>query len=275
MCHDARMATTEHVTSADGTAVGYERVGRGTPLVAVHGGTADRTRWAPVREALAADFELFLVDRRGRGLSTAEADGPYDISLEGADIAAVLERAGGPAVLVGHSYGGLVAIEAALRSGLVGALVLYEPAAATPGNVPVEAPVLDRFEDLVAQGDRAGALELFFTDVDGLPMAAVDEMRGTPIWEARLEAIHTGPREGRAANAFDLSPDRLAGISAPATILMGAETAPWLQAAARAAHAALPGSRFVELEGQGHMAIDLAPERFVEEVRAAVALAGL
>ena len=267
------VSETGTATSADGSTIGFERLGDGPPLVAVHGASADRTRWAPVRDELATSFELFLVDRRGRGLSIAEAAGPYDLAREGEDIAAVLAAAGRPALLVGHSYGAIVSIEAALRSDLVAALVLYEPAAATPGHVPIADEVLDRFDALLDDGDQVGALELFFAEVVGLPSAAIDEMRGTPIWEARLAAVHTIPREARAANAVDLSATRLAPIQVPTTVLMGTDTAPWLQAAARAAHAALPGSRFVELEGQGHMAIDLAPDRFIEEVRRAATLA--
>jgi pimeloyl-ACP methyl ester carboxylesterase len=268
------MSATDSVTSADGTIVGFERDGAGVPLGAVHGGTADRTRWAPVRDALAMHFELFLVDRRGRGLSTDER-GPYDLTREGEDLVAVLAEAGGPAVLVAHSYGGLAALEAARRTDHIGALVLYEPAAAARGHAVVEDELLALFEDRLAEDDREGMLELFFTEVIGLPPAAVEEMRGTPIWQARLGAIHTMVREGRAANAFDLRPERWAALTVPTTVLMGTESAPWLQAAARAAHEALPTSRFVELEGQGHMAIDLVPDRFVAEVRTAATLAGL
>jgi pimeloyl-ACP methyl ester carboxylesterase len=54
------------VTAPDGTVVGVERLGSGPPLLAVHGGTADRTRWAPVRNALAEVFTVYLLDRRGR-----------------------------------------------------------------------------------------------------------------------------------------------------------------------------------------------------------------
>lgn len=257
---------TGRVRSADGSVVGFEVVGSGRPLVAIHGGTADRTRWYPVRDQLAQLFAVYLVDRRGRGLSTQEADGDYRIEREGEDIAAVLEAVGEPGLVVGHSFGGLVALEAALLSELVAGLVLYEPAAATPGNVPVEDVVLDRFDDLLREGRAEDALVLFFTDVVGVTRDAVEAMRGSPIWEARLTVLHTSVREGRAANGYSLDPGRFKSVSVPVKILLGTESPRWLRAAAEAAHTSLPGSALVHLEGQGHMAIDEAPERIVAEI---------
>src|SRR3712207_4932451 len=103
------------VVSSDGSRIGFERVGEGRPLVLVHGSTADRSRWAPVVPALAQRFEVVLVDRRGRGLSRAEADGDYAIDREAEDLVAVADAVGegAPVGVVGHSFGGLVALEAA------------------------------------------------------------------------------------------------------------------------------------------------------------------
>jgi pimeloyl-ACP methyl ester carboxylesterase len=63
------MATREikvpSVASADGTRIGCEVAGAGPPLLLVHGSTADRSRWASVREALAARFTLHLMTGAG------------------------------------------------------------------------------------------------------------------------------------------------------------------------------------------------------------------
>jgi pimeloyl-ACP methyl ester carboxylesterase len=82
------------IGSPDGTRIGCEVVGDGPPLLAIHGTTADRGRWAAVRDALAGRFRLHLMDRRGRGLSADEAPGDYSIEREAQDIRALVAAIG-------------------------------------------------------------------------------------------------------------------------------------------------------------------------------------
>src|SRR2546423_14979082 len=110
------------VVSPDGTVIGYSTLGDGPPLLLVHGGTATRIRWAPVQEQLAARYTVYLMDRRGRGLSTDEASS-YSLQHEAEDVAAVASVAGDDGYVLGHSYGALATIQPAWvpevrRSGL-------------------------------------------------------------------------------------------------------------------------------------------------------------
>ncbi len=98
------------VTSDDGTVIGVERFGTGPALVVVHGSTADRSRWAPVRDALGESYTVYAMDRRGRGSSLDEA-ADYALDREVEDVRAVLDLVGGPAYYLGHSYGALVGIQ--------------------------------------------------------------------------------------------------------------------------------------------------------------------
>ena len=110
----------------------------GTPVVAVHGITANRTCWAPVAELL-PDVRLTAPDLRGRGLS-AELPGPWGMVRHADDVAAVItdaadRRGGGPVVLVGHSMGAFVAaVTAARHPELVSGLLLVD------GGLPLHAP---------------------------------------------------------------------------------------------------------------------------------------
>lgn len=254
-----------HVRSADGTRIGVERFGSGPPVVLVHGGTADRTRWAPVTDQLAQRFELHLMDRRGRGDSRDEAPG-YDIAREVEDVAAVLDLIESPPLVVAHSYGATCVLAGLERiAATAAAVLLYEPAFATIGHLAVDEAVIQRWEVLLAADEREEALVLFYQQVIGLPAAAIDQMRGTPIWNNRVAAMHTVLREAKAGNNFRPAHSD-AARSAPVRILVGEETAPWLAAAARAAHAALEGSELATLPGQGHIAIDTAPELFISEI---------
>ena len=102
-------------------------------IVLVHGATADQTTWRTSGPLLGAHRPLFAIDRRGRGASgDAQPDAPYAIEREFDDLAAVVEAVaadvGEPVDVVGHSYGGRIALGAALRTDSLRRLVCYEGA---------------------------------------------------------------------------------------------------------------------------------------------------
>src|SRR5688500_8161181 len=157
---------TGRVISADATPIGYRRSGGGTPLVLVHGGAADGTRWTPVLPALEERFTVYAVDRRGRGLSGDTA--AYSIEREFEDIAALVDAIGGPVDLLGHSYGALCSLEATFRTRNVRRLVLYEPP--VPTGAPLYAgATLDRMQALIDADEPDAMLSVFFREVVGMP----------------------------------------------------------------------------------------------------------
>jgi pimeloyl-ACP methyl ester carboxylesterase len=256
-----------HAESMDGTRIGWEVAGHGPPLVLLHGSTADRGRWAAVREALARRFTLHLVDRRGRGLSGEEpAPAPYALGRAAEDVCAVLGVVGPDGLVLAHSYGGACALEAAATGARMARLLVYEPAFGTGGGPVFSTAALADVEAALARDDAEAALETFFADVLALGPAEIAAMRGTPPWRARVACAPTLAREARAANAYRVDPARLRSVEAPVRFLLGTETTPALTRSTRAAHAALPGSELRELHGHGHAAMDADPALFVAEV---------
>lgn len=251
------------VISSDGTRISYAVSGKGPTLVLVHGTTADHTRWAGILPNLNVRFTVFAMDRRGRGASGDAPD--YDLGREFEDVAAVVRAAGPNAMLVGHSYGALCAMEAALLVDNLSRLVLYEPAF-PPDDTPIYAPgTRERYERVLADGNREGLLELFFREVVEMPDDMLNALRKDPSWPARIAAAHTLVRElGDADYRFE--PDRFRGLNVPTLLLLGEKSPEFLKAATRLVDAALPDSRVVELPGQGHVAMNTAPEMFVREV---------
>jgi pimeloyl-ACP methyl ester carboxylesterase len=79
----------ERVKSNDGTPIAYQRSGTGSPLVLVHGTTADHSRWTPLLAALERHFTVYAMDRRGQGES-GDAE-PYALEREFEDVAASRE----------------------------------------------------------------------------------------------------------------------------------------------------------------------------------------
>jgi pimeloyl-ACP methyl ester carboxylesterase len=252
-----------YVTSSDGTQVAVWREGSGPALVAVHGTTADHTRWGPVAIRLASHFTVYLMDRRGRGRSGDSE--PYALQREAEDIRAVVRHAGDRVTLLGHSYGGLCCLEAALELPELHRLLLYEP------PLPVESLILPHavrteLERLVTGGDREGALLYFFRTVVGTPEEEIDSLTSHPAWPARIAAAHTITREAREEERYGVDLSRLSVLRAPVLLLLGGDSPAAFREATARLNAAIPNSRVRELAGQRHIAMDTAPELFVDAV---------
>jgi pimeloyl-ACP methyl ester carboxylesterase len=103
----------------------YDEVGAGEPLVLMHGGLVDARFFQPNIGALAEHFHVYTPERRGHG-HTPDVDGPITYQLMAEDTIAFLDEViGGPAHLVGHSDGAVIAMLVAMqRPDLVRRLVM-------------------------------------------------------------------------------------------------------------------------------------------------------
>lgn len=101
-------------TSHDGVSISYETLGTGTPaLVFVHGWSCDRSYWEGQLEPFSVDFRVVAIDLAGHGESGVDRE-EWTIASYGADVAAVVEELGlERVVLIGHSMGGDVVVDAA------------------------------------------------------------------------------------------------------------------------------------------------------------------
>jgi pimeloyl-ACP methyl ester carboxylesterase len=256
-------ASHEWVISADGTAIAVRRSGAGPALVLVHGTTADHTRWARVAPLLEAEFTVHAMDRRGRG-GSGDADG-YAIEREAEDVAAVVLAAGTPVSLLGHSYGAICCLEAALRLSALHRLILYEPP--LPVGQPVVPPaVRDAIDRLVAAGEGEAALLTFFRDVVRVPEPQLAAMRAMPSWAGRVAAAHTLSRETRLEAEYRPDLERLRTLRTPTLLLLGGESPPFFREATRRIAEGVPDARIHELPGQQHVAMDIIPDDFARIV---------
>jgi pimeloyl-ACP methyl ester carboxylesterase len=254
----------EIVTSADGTTIACWRSGEGPPLVLVHGTAADHNRWMPVLPAFEERFAVCAVDRRGRG-GSGDAES-YEIKREFEDVVAEVGSLGEPVNLLGHSYGALVALEAALLTEKVRRLVLYDPGIEVAGEEIYAPEVIERLEELLKAGDRDGVVVTTMREVAGLPPETVEHMRSQPAWQARVAAAHTIPRELRAVKSYGFDPKRFGDLGVPTLVLSGGESPAALRKAAEAVDEALPDSRAFVMSGQGHAAMDTGTDLFTTEV---------
>jgi pimeloyl-ACP methyl ester carboxylesterase len=250
--------------SPDGTVIAFWSAGSGPPLLLVHGTTADHGRWSRIWPALASDFTVYAMDRRGRGGSGDAAD--YSLAREGEDVAAVVESIEDTVNLLGHSYGALCALEGAMLTARLRTLILYEPP--LPGGdrlVPLD--VISRMGALIAAGEREQALATFFSEAVGLADEEIDALRAHPAWPGRVAAAHTIGRESRVELDYRIDIERVRGIRTPTLFLLGSESRAPFHEATRTLRDAIPGSGLHVFEGQQHIAMDTAPDEFVEVVK--------
>ncbi len=229
----------------------------------VHGSSADHSRWETVFPLLEPHATVYAVDRRGRGASGDAA--VYSLEAEAADIAAVVDTVaaatGGPVDLLGHSYGAQCALEAALLTGGIRRLALYEPAILP--DTPDE--FVDHLETLQAQGRNEDVVIALLRFV-GMPEAALEHSMSLPSWAGRVAAAHTVIREFRAEKAYRWQPERFAALRVPTLLLAGSDSPADLLRPIAALSAALPAARVVTMAGQGHVAMTTAPELFADAV---------
>ncbi len=108
-----RGGEARRVTGADGTELQVELYGPpdGVPLVLTHGWGTNSTEWYYAKRALANRYRLIVWDLRGLGRSRPGGRGGYRLEAMAQDLAAVVTLAGEqPAILVGHSIGGMLTL---------------------------------------------------------------------------------------------------------------------------------------------------------------------
>jgi len=263
------------VVSRDGTRIDYERRGSGPVLLLVHGGLVDRSFWGPSLPLLAQHYTVYALDRRGHGHSDPyPAD--HDIEREYEDVAAMVVAVGAPVAVLGHSGGALVALHAARRADQVRQLVMYEP----PRFDAITPAVRARLHASLEAGDHDDILATFLVDViaaevnPGLLPGARSQvlvgMRQSPIWAAALRNVQSIPAEADSYATYRFEPAEFREFSTPTVILLGSTSSPVMRGFVEDLHAALPISRIMMLDGQGHGAMLEAPELFVRTVRAAL-----
>jgi pimeloyl-ACP methyl ester carboxylesterase len=255
----------ETVTSADGTTIAYERTGSGAPLVLVHGAALEHGYWelSDLRPALAEQHTVYAIERRGRG-GSGDAE-EYDLEREFEDVVAVVDSIDEPVTLLGHSFGSLVALEAALRTDDLHGLVLYEPFFG-PEIPPEIEQLVGGIKTTLANGEKEEALVTQLTAA-GLPEPALEELRSSPGWQALVDAADTIPREWGGIFEYEFDADRFEEMTTPTVLFSGDESHPALIAATETVDDGLSNSRTVVFEGSGHWAMNTATDRFVDEVR--------
>ncbi len=257
----------ESVISNDGTRIAFYRGGIGAPLVLIHGtgGSNPAVGWTSVVPLLEKQFSVYAVDRRGRGNSS---DNPiYAVEREFEDVAAVVDSIGEPVNLLGHSYGGLCALEATLITGNVRKLILYEPAVNL--SLPASAgpdQITEKIQRLLDEGNRDDALILFYSKVAMMQPEEIEQMKMSPSWAGRIMSAHTLSREMRAHDQYVFNTERFKNMKIPTLLLVGGDSPESLLGSTNALASVLVNCQVKVMPGQQHVAMLTAPEMFADLV---------
>ncbi|GHO64799.1 hypothetical protein KSC_036910 [Ktedonobacter sp. SOSP1-52] len=127
--------TTSTILSQDGTTISYLSVGSGPAVIVVPGALSLARDYTAFARALAEHFTVHTMERRGRGQSGPQGS-DYSIKKECEDVLA-LQRQTGAHLLVGHSFGGLVALESARGNPAFARVAVYDPGVSIDGSIPV------------------------------------------------------------------------------------------------------------------------------------------
>src|SRR6266566_2784629 len=245
---------TSTVTSKDGTRIVYDKIGHGPAVILVAGAMCSRSFWSgpELAKLLARSFTVYNYDRRGRGDSGDTR--PYAVAREIEDIEALINEAGEPAYLYGHSSGASLAMEAALRLGKkVKKLAMYEaPYNDDAGAQRAWKQYIKQLTEALAADRRGDAVALFMKYV-GTPADQIEAMRHAPAWPM-LEAIAPTLAYDHAAILGDASvpTERAAIVTAPTLVMNGGASYAFMSDTAQALGKAIPNAQVRTLEGQTH-----------------------
>lgn len=244
--------------------------GTDVPVVLVHGYTGGSVDWDPLLPGLAAERPVVVYDQRGHGLSDRGAPERYTVAQLVADLGRVVNRvrtefsADGVA-LVGHSLGGVVAMEYAVaHPDVLTSLVLMDTSGAPDFQVP------EQVAEIAAVGREAGmavvaqlVVDFLRTQTDGAAMS--DEVVDTMVAKLAATDVEAFDALARELNSFE--PVRgLDVLAVPTTVVVGELDAGLRDAAERLA-ATVPGADLVVIPAAGHSPQDDAPALVLDVFR--------
>jgi pimeloyl-ACP methyl ester carboxylesterase len=246
------------VTSKDGSRIAYDRYGSGPVVILVAGALGYRKfrQMEELATLLAPRCTVINYDRRGRGDSTEVK--PFALEREIEDIEALIDAAGGSASLWGWSSGGALALRAAAAGLRVERLSVYEvPFMVTPAAKRPTPDYEQRLGELVAAGDRSGAVRHFMRNAMGIPAPLVALMRLMPLWKGIKATAHTLPYDWAALGEHTmygapLNAEEWASVTMPTLVAYGGKSPALLQQGSRALADVLPNAELRELEDISH-----------------------
>jgi pimeloyl-ACP methyl ester carboxylesterase len=263
------------VVSRDGAAINFLTLGSGPSVIVVPGALSTAAGYTRFGQALAAHFSVHIIERRGRGRSPAQ-DSDYSMRAECDDVIA-LQRETGASLLVGHSFGGLVALETARNNPALAKMAVYEPGVSIDHSIGMD--WMPGYQEKLAANRPLDAF------IEYSLATGPDRARRTPRWlmklllpfflsasdrRTMLGLLPQNLREHQQIERLDSSYQHYREISAEVLLMRGGKTGiSWVTLAMDRLHAVLPRSETTEFPSLDHFGIDKKDPQSVADVVAA------
>jgi len=250
------------------TMVHYGRIGEGPPLILLHATLSSSRQLRTLATKLSERYGVISVDRRGSGKSATDAPArAIDVATHVEDLVAIMaQECLEPAFVVGHSYGGCIALELAARHpDRVAAVFAYEPPygpLAPPEAQAHMTEVARKTHAAADDGDLAAAAVAFMAGVSGPEAVAAL----SPAARARIGRAG----QGAVADATLLGMDAtgLRRIKSATRITTGSASLPLYADIADALAARIDGADHQRLENLDHMAPIVRPDAIAAAIGA-------
>ena len=241
--------------------IDYDESGAGPTVVLVPGSCATGAAWRPMIQAWGGKLRCVTTSLPGYG-GTAERRTASDVSIAHAAgaVEAVIRRTGGPAHLVGHSYGGLVAVAVALRSAvpLASLAVLEAPAMELLRERADDAEHYRAFRAMnetyfaaFARGEEEAVAQMIdFYGGAGTYASWPDRVRAYAVETTAVNIL-----DWQTAYAFPLTAAVLSAIDIPTLVLWGGASHPAAQRANARLGQSIPGAATAAVDGAAHFMI--------------------
>ena len=263
----------ERIAAPDGGHVVLHSSGRGPGIVVVHGGGVTIDVYRRLAAALADRFTVHLYNRRGRADAPPRSL-PYTFDQDIDDLAAVLRHTG-TANVIGHSSGGFIALQAALRLP-IDRLALYDAAVSVDGSFP--SAWLDGARTAARAGDTARAMALTSAGINthlaaaklplGAQVALCRLVLRTPIGRTMGDLLAMTLDESQQIRLHDGPAEQWAAVTTEVLLACGASGPPYYVRSNEALARALPRARTRQIPRSGHDAVNRAPRRLVDPLAA-------
>jgi pimeloyl-ACP methyl ester carboxylesterase len=249
--------------SADGTTATATMKGSGPAILIVHPGLDDGTAWRKVSDILSGQFTVLNILRRQY---RNDIHRRVSIDDEVADVAAICDALQKPVVIVGHSSGGVVSLEAlAGRPDLFAGGVLYEPPIDMGQRIGGEA--LDRAIQAIAANRPGKAIQIFTRDMVGLSAGQSRMIRIFVGLSPKLKRLASSQiADNVAMQDLGTRLNAYASIERPVLLIGGDKSPAHLGKRLDVLARTIPHTERVLLRGQGHSANQRAPRRLADAI---------